>query len=51
MCQDMGITRRGDVACAVAAVKPTAFAASRKLDPSSSLYSSKMVGSRKPVMP
>ena len=37
--------------CAEAAVKPAAFAASRKLDPLSSLKVSRTSGFRKPVMP
>ena len=37
--------------CAEAAVKPAALAASRKLDPLSSLKVSRTSGFRKPVMP
>ena len=40
-----------DRACAVAAEKPTALAASLKLDPLSSLNVSSTLGSKKPVMP
>ena len=40
-----------DCTCAEAAVKPAALAASRKLDPLSSLKVSRTSGFRKPVMP